>query len=184
VTFIGLLASTGLRPGEALALDTADVDLKNGVLTIRQTKFGKSRFVPVEESTRVALAHYAEQRDRLCPVCPTKAFLVGKNGTRLGGHSAQQTFARLSCAVGLRPAVGGHRVGRGPRLRDFRHSFATKRLIEWYRAGMDIERELPKLSTYLGHVQVADTYWYIQAVPELLQLATERLTSRHQEDTR
>jgi len=184
VTFIGLLASTGIRPGEALALDIPDVDLKNGVLTIRQTKFAKSRFVPIEESTRVALLHYAQQRDWLCPVRSTKAFLIGENGTRLGRHRAEQTFARLSCTVGLRPAARGHRVGRGPRLRDFRHSFATKRLIEWYRAGMDIERELPKLSTYLGHVQVADTYWYIQAVPELLQLATERLTSRHQEAAR
>jgi integrase len=184
VTFIGLLASTGLRPGEALALDTPDVDLENGVLTIRQTKFGKSRFVPVDDSTRVALADYAELRNKLCPVRPTRAFLVGEHGTRLRVHSAQKTFARLSCAIGLRPAAGARRVGRGPRLRDFRHSFATKKLIEWYRAGMDVERELPKLSTYLGHVQIADTYWYIQAVPELLQLATERLSSQHQEGTR
>jgi integrase len=178
VTLIGLLASTGLRPGEALGLDEPDVDLQNGVLAIRQTKFGKSRFVPVEDSTRVALAHYAAQRDRLCRLRQTSAFLVCEHGTRLRGAIARQTFGRMSCSIGLRAAAGARRVGRGPRLRDFRHSFATKRLVEWYRAGMDVERELPKLSTYLGHVQTADTYWYIQAVPELLQLATERLCSR------
>jgi len=178
VTLIGLLASTGLRPGEALGLDEPDVDLQNGVLAIRETKFGKSRFVPVEDSTRVALAHYAEESDRLCPLRRTNAFLVCEHGTRLRGPVARQTFGRMSCSTGLRAPTGSRRVGRGPRLRDFRHSFATRRLVEWYRAGMDVERELPKLSTYLGHVQVADTYWYIQAVPELLQLATERLCGR------
>ena len=81
----------------------------------------------------------------------------------------------MSCSVGLRPATGNRRIGRGPRLQDFRHSFATRRLIEWYRAGLDVGRELPKLATYLGHVDVGHTYWYIEAVPELLQLATERL---------
>ena len=178
VTLIGLLASTGLRPGEALALDTPDVDLQAGVLTICQTKFGKSRFVPVEDSTRVALAHYAERRDRLCPLRRTNAFLICERGTRLRGAIARQTFGRISCSIGLRAPTGARRVGRGPRLRDFRHSFATKKLVEWYHAGVDVQRELPKLSTYLGHVQVADTYWYIQAVPELLQLATERLITR------
>lgn len=180
VTLIGLLASTGLRPGEALALDTPDVDLQNGVLAIRQTKFGKSRFVPVEDSTRVALAHYAEQRDRLCPLRPTSAFLVSECGGRLQGATARRAFGRMCCAISLRAAAGPRRIGRGPRLQDLRHSFATTRLVEWYRAGMDVERELPKLSTYLGHVQVAHTYWYIQAVPELLQLAAERLSTRQQ----
>jgi len=176
VTLIGLLAATGLRPGEALALDMPDVDLENGILAIRETKFGKSRFVPVTDSTRAALARYAQQRLELCE--RTDGFLVSERCTRLGPHAARRTFAKVSRTIGLRPAVVGRRIGRGPRLQDMRHTFATRRLIEWYRAGLDVERELPKLSTYLGHVDVAHTYWYIEAVPELLQLATERLSRR------
>jgi site-specific recombinase XerD len=174
-TLIGLLSATGLRPGEALALDIADVDLQSGILAIRETKFGKSRFVPVEDSTCVALARYAKRRDELCTRRETEAFLVSERGERLHGCAARRTFARLSCAIGLREPTGSRRIGRGPRLQDFRHSFATRRLIEWYRAGLDVGRELPKLATYLGHVDVGHTYWYLEAVPELLQLATERL---------
>jgi integrase len=176
VTLIGLLAATGLRPGEALALDISDVDLQNGILAIRQTKFGKSRFVPVEDSTRAALQHYAERRDQLWPRRPSEAFLVSERGIRLHGCTARRTLAKLSCAIGLRAAAGHRRIGRGPRLQDFRHSFATRRLVEWYRAGLDVERELPKLATYLGHVDVGHTYWYIEAVPELLHLAAKRLS--------
>jgi integrase len=183
-TLIGLLASTGLRPGEALALDNSQVDLQAGVLTILQTKFGKSRLVPVEDSTRAALLHYATRRDELCPKHQTDAFLVSERGTRLQATSARRTFAQISCAVGLRAACGNKRIGRGPRLQDFRHTFATRRLIEWYRAGVDVERLLPTLSTYLGHVEVAHTYWYIQAVPELLQLATDYLQTRQSGEQR
>jgi len=180
-TLIGLLASTGLRPGEALALDVSDVDLMNGVLSIRQTKFGKSRFVPVEDSTRAALTHYAEQRDKLCPRPRPEAFFVSERGLRLHCCAARDTFARMCCAIGLRVAAANPlRIGRGPRLQDFRHSFATRRLVDWYRAGLDVERELPKLSTYLGHASVEATYWYIEAVPELLHLATERSCGRAQ----
>jgi len=184
VTLIGLLAATGLRPGEALALDVADVDFQNGVLAVRQTKFGKSRFVPIEDSTRAALAHYGQRRDALCPQCHANAFLVSERGTRLQGSTVRHTFARMSGTIGLRTPVSGWRLGRGPRLQDFRHTFATRRLIEWYRAGLDVEREMPKLSTYLGHVEVGLTYWYIEAVPELLQLATDRLGARRQGDAR
>jgi integrase len=178
VTLIGLLAATGLRPGEALSLDILDVDLKDGVLTIRQTKFGKSRFVPVEQSALTALTHYAECRDELCSRRQTDAFLVSERGTRLQHCAARRTFARVSQAIGLRPSADGRRIGRGPRLQDFRHTFATRRLIDWYRAGLDVEREMPKLADYLGHANVGHTYWYIEAVPELLQLATEYLTTR------
>lgn len=170
-TLIGLLVATGLRPGEAFALDRSDVDLMSGILSIRQTKFGKSRFVPVDESTRVALKQYAQCRDKLCSLRLTEAFLIGESGKRLLGCSARQTFVNMSRAIGLREATKDHRNGFGPRLQDFRHSFATGRLVEWYRAGLDVARELPKLSTYLGHVDVALTYWYIEAVSELLQLA-------------
>jgi integrase len=178
MTLIGLLSATGLRPGEALALDVGDVDLQNGILAIRESKFGKSRFVPVEDSTRTALARYAKQRDKLQPRAATEAFLVSERGKRVHGCAARRTFATMSCSIGLRVSTGSRRTGRGPRLQDFRHSFATRRLIEWYRAGLDVGRELPKLATYLGHVDGGHTYWYIEAVPELLQLATERLV-RH-----
>lgn len=147
VTLIGLLSATGLRPGEALALDMADVDLKSGILAIRETKFGKSRFVPVEDSTRAALGRYAKQRDELCSRRATKAFLVSERGERLQSCTARRTFARMSRTIGLRPSTGSRRIGRGPRLQDFRHSFATRRLIEWYRArrgtGTAEARDLP-----------------------------------------
>jgi integrase len=178
-TLIGLLASTGLRPGEAIALDRPDVDFDDGLLSIRQTKFGKSRLVPIEPSTHAALQHYAERRDALC-VCPrSQAFLLSERGRRVRGNAARRMFAVLSCAIGLRSVIGPRRWGRGPRLQDFRHTFATRRLVEWYRAGLDVDRELPKLSTYLGHVEVGLTYWYIEAVPELLGLATNRLVKPH-----
>jgi len=178
VTLIGLLAATGLRPGEALALDLRDVDLQSGILAIRQTKFGKSRFVPIEDSTCAALTHYVEQRNEVCAHRPADGFLVSESGTRLRDDAARRTFAKVSRAIGLRAAAGGRRIGRGPRLQDMRHTFATRKLIEWYRAGLDVERELPKLATYLGHVDVNHTYWYIEAVPELLYLATERMSQR------
>lgn len=179
VTLVGLLASTGLRPGEPLALDRADVDLDNGILSIRQTKFGKSRIVPVEPSACEALQHYAERRDALCIRPRSQAFLLSERGGRVDGGAARRMFALLSGAIGLRPVIGARRWGRGPRLQDLRHTFATKRLVEWYRAGLDVERELPKLSTYLGHVEIGHTYWYIEAVPELLGFATERLVKPH-----
>lgn len=174
-TLIGLLVATGLRPSEAIGLDLADVDLVSGILSIRESKFGKSRFVPIDESTRVALEHYAQGRDKLCLQRLSEAFLVSECGKRLNACSARSMFVRISRATGLREATEDGRDGRGPRLQDFRHSFATGRLVEWYRAGLDVTRELPKLSTYLGHVNVGLTYWYIEAVPELLQHAAKYL---------
>jgi integrase len=174
-TLLGLLASTGLRPGEALALDVKDVDLQTGILTIRETKFGKTRFVPISESTQAALTDYARRRESLCRRIRTDAFFLTPRGNRLRAESARRTLAELSRAIGLRQPQMGRRLGRGPRLQDFRHTFATMRMIEWYRAGLDVSRELPKLSTYLGHVEICHTYWYLQAIPELLQLAAGRL---------
>jgi len=174
-TLIGLLVSTGLRPGEALALDVADVDLVGGVMVVRESKFGKSRFVPLEQSARTALLAYAEFRDAIRPCRETSAFLVTERGARLLACTTRLTFAKLCQACGLRSErkVGCRRSG--PRLQDFRHTFATRRLIEWYRAGLDVDRLMPRLATYLGHMRVAETYWYIQSVPELLRLVTERL---------
>jgi integrase/recombinase XerD len=175
-TLFGLLAATGLRLGEALALDRDDVDLRAGILAVRRAKFGKSRFVPVHDSTIKALRRYAQQRDRLLPRPASPAFLLSERGIRVTQCSARYNFAVVSRAVGLRPPSRGHRHGRGPRLHDMRHRLAARTLVRWYREGRDVERELPRLSTYLGHVHVADTYWYIEAVPELLRLATERVT--------
>jgi len=175
LTLIGLLAATGLRSSEAIGLDRSDVDLVNGILSIRESKFGKSRFVPIEESTRAALERYSRCRDQIFSLRLSEAFLVGERGMRLNAGSARSMFVRMSRAVGLRATREDGRTGHGPRLQDFRHSFATGRLVEWYRAGLDVSRELPKLATYLGHVDVGLTYWYIEAVPELLQLAAKYL---------
>jgi integrase len=160
-------------------LAVTDVDLDQGILTIRRTKFGKSRHVPVHPSTVDALRKYAETRDRILAK-PTPAFFVSEHGTRITEWIARYTFARLSQQLGLRSIAKSH--GRGPRLHDMRHRFAARTLIHWYRAGLDVERELPKLATYLGHVHVNETYWYLEAVPELLQLATDRLLRNGKED--
>jgi integrase len=175
-TLFGLLAATGLRLSEALALDREDVDLRAGVLAVRHAKFGKSRFVPLHDSAREALLRYAKLRDHVLPRPAGPAFLLSERGRRVTEWSARYNFAVVSRAVGLRPPTTGHKHGRGPRLHDMRHRLAARTLVRWYREGRDVERELPKLSTYLGHAHVADTYWYIEAVPELLQLAAERAT--------
>ena len=180
-TCFGLLAVTGMRVSEALKLDRQDVDLQEGILTIRRTKFGKSRLVPLHPSSREALEGYAKRRDGLLPGLSTPAFFVAERGTRITECSARYTFARISRQIGLRATAGGQRHGHGPRLHDMRHRFAARTLIDWYRAGVDVEREIPKLATYLGHVHVNDTYWYIEGVPELLQLATQRLVEKHEE---
>jgi integrase len=171
-TLFGLLAVSGMRVNEALNLDRSDVDLGHGILTIRRTKFGKSRHVPVHPSTVDALKQYVEKRDRILSKS-TQAFFVSERGVRITDCMARYTFARLSQQLGLRVIAKSH--GRGPRLHDMRHRFAACTLIHWYRAGLDVERELPKLATYLGHVHINETYWYLEAVPELLQLATDRL---------
>jgi integrase/recombinase XerD len=178
-TLFGVLAATGMRVNEALHLDRLDVDLDQGILTIRRTKFGKSRHVPVHPSTVDALRKYAETRDRILAK-QAPAFFVSERGARITDWIARYTFAKLSQQLGLRSIAKGH--GRGPRLHDMRHRFAARTLIHWYRAGLDVERELPKLATYLGHVHVNETYWYLEAVPELLQLATDRLLKNGKED--
>jgi len=178
-TLIGLLAATGLRPGEASALEIGDVDLQNGVLIIRESKFGKSRHVPIHPSTVTALKHYAYRRDQIFRHSGSSYFFVSDRGTALDLGTVRQWFCKISRACGLRKRVEGHRCGRGPRLQDLRHTFATKRMVEWYRSGCNVAGQMPKLATYLGHSSVGCTYWYIQAVPELLELATEfQLTSK------
>ncbi len=178
-TLFGLISVTGMRVNEALTLDREDVDLDQGILAIRRTKFGKSRLVPVHVSTRDGLKRYAERSAHVFPRPATHAFFLSEHGTRITEWSARYTFAKVSQQIGLRAPAKGH--GRGPRIHDMRHRFAAKTLIEWYRAGVDVERELPKLATYLGHVHVNETYWYLEAVPELLQLATKRLVEKAKE---
>lgn len=177
-TIFGLLSVAGMRINEALTLDREDVNLEEGILKIRRTKFGKSRLVPVHESTRQVLMDYARKRERAIRGPAKAAFFLSERGTRVTEWATRYNFAKVSREVGLRPPGRSH--GHGPRLHDMRHRFAARTLVDWYRGGTDVERELPKLATYLGHVHVNDTYWYIEAVPELLELATRRLENRRE----
>jgi len=170
----GLLAVSGLRISEAIKLERQDVDFYQGVLTIRQTKFNKNRLIPLHISTRDVLSEYAEHRDRLVPNPSSSCFLLNDCGRCLERSAVRRTFYDLSRQIGLR----GPADHAGPRIHDFRHRFALNTLIQWYRAGEDIERRLPVLSTFLGHAHVADTYWYLSIHPELMGLATERLEQR------
>ena len=169
-TLIGLLAVTGLRVGEALRLDRRDVDTTTGVLMIHESKFGKSRQVPIHGSTLTALNHYARVRDRLRPRPQTPSFFVSMRGTRTIYPVVQQTFRRLCGAA----RVGADAPNR-PRIHDLRHTFSVSVLMNWYQTGEDVEAMLPMLSTYLGHRDPRSTYWYLSAAPELLALAAGRL---------
>lgn len=168
-TLFGLIAATGLRLGEAIALDRADTDLDEGVLTIADAKFGLSRLVPVHLSVTSQLRKYAVRRDQLCPCPATTRFFVSTVGTPLRTSLADRAFAQLTTALGLRT------VACRPRVHDLRHSFAVRQLIEWHRSGDDPRARMPVLSAYLGHVSPAGTYWYLTAVPELMELAAARL---------
>ncbi len=167
---LGLLSVTGLRMSEVLNLKTKDVDLAQGVLVIVGAKFGKTRLVPIHASTQRALAKYVRDRDRAWGG-NLSYFFVSQRGNRLDGGQVRRTFYRLSRKVGLR----GPTASRGPRLHDFRHRFAAKTLLSWYRSGQEVERRLPVLSTYLGHGHVNDTYWYLTICPELMGLVVSRL---------
>jgi site-specific recombinase XerD len=176
-TLFGLLAVTGLRSSEVVALDDSDLDHRQATLLVRRTKFGKSRLVPVHASTMDALATYQAIRDRIVRQRLDHALFVSERGVRITQNAAEYTFARVSAQIGVRPRFRAHRLGRGfPRLHDLRHRFAIRTLVDGYRGGGAVDPLLPVLATYLGHVHVHDTYWYLEAVPELLQLATERLT--------
>ena len=170
-TLVGLLAVTGLRIGEALRLDRDDIDLAGGVLRIRQTKFGKSREVPLHPSTVEALAAYALRRDELRPRPREQAFFVSTAGTRLLYCNAHLAWLDLVRRARLGPRSATCR----PRPHDLRHSFAVRTLLGWYRDGADVAACMPLLSTYLGHVHPGNTYWYLSAAPELLTLVAARL---------
>lgn len=170
-TLFGLYVTTGMRCNEPLHLDCDDVDLVNGVLTVRGAKFGKSRYVPVHPSTLCALQRYASDRDHLFPNPTSPSFFLSERGTRLTEWCVRWTFVKLSREIGLRGADDS----RGPRLHDLRHRLAISTLLRWYRDGVDVERHLPELSTYLGHAHITDTYWYLTATPELLRYALLRV---------
>ncbi len=168
-TLIGLLVVTGLRIGEAMRMCRADVDLDEGLLTVVHSKFGKSREVPLHPSTVDALRAYARRRDQLCPRPKAPNFFVSTAGTALRYNEVRTTFCGLARQAGLDRGAGL------PRLHQLRHGFAVATVVDWYRRGADVEALLPRLSTFLGHVQPRSTYWYLQAAPELLGLAAQRL---------
>lgn len=170
-TLFGLLATTGMRVSEALALNCEDVNLDGQLLTIRLAKGNKTRLVPLHVSTAAALRRYATIRDSVYPRRMNPGFFVWEGGVRLGYDSVNRWFLLVACQIGLRKP--GDR--RGPRVHDLRHHFAIQTMLQWYRTNTDVETRLPELSTYLGHIHVRDTYWYLSAVPELLKLATLRL---------
>jgi integrase len=170
-TLIGLLAVTGMRPGEAIGLDRDDVDARHGLLRIIDSKFAKSREVALDETSIEALDAYGRLRDEHCPRPRCEAFFVSTAGTRLFLSCVHRVFARLVTTAGLMARSPRCR----PRMHDFRHSFAVRTLLGWHAAGVDVRARLPWLSTYMGHASPASTYYYLSAAPELLALAAQRL---------
>lgn len=173
-TIYGLISVTGMRVGEVLNLDLGDVDLDQGVITIRNAKFGKSRLAPVHETTRGALQRYREERDAFLGGRTVDAFFVSAQGGRIVHTTLDLAFRRLTTRLGLRSASDS----RGPRLHDLRHTMAVEVLRRCYSTGADPERQLPALSTYLGHTQLSYTYWYLHQNPELMAEAVARLQHR------
>jgi integrase len=173
-TLFGLLAATGVRIGEALALDRSDFDAVAGTLTVRNAKFGKSRELPLHATTTSGLTRYVRRRDRPRPVGATEALLLSSVGTRLWISDVQTCFRALRSRAGILPRSAACR----PRLHDIRHSFAVRTLLDAYRTDGDAGPTVAALSTYLGHVNPDKTYWYLHAAPELMELAGERL-ERH-----
>jgi len=166
---VGLMAVSGLRVAEVVRLEDADVDLREGTITVRASKAGKSRLLPLHPSAVLALRNYATVRDHWRPQPKTKRFFVSSTGTALATTNLGAAFVEVLSLAGLRYR------GRRPRLGDFRHSFAVNTLVSWHLAGEDVNAKLPLLSAYLGHVSPASTYWYLSASPELLSAALGRL---------
>lgn len=180
VAFFSLLASTGLRLSEACRLEPRDVDLDNGILTVRESKFRKSRLVPLHPTATRALTRYAADRDACRDAPRSGCFFRTDRAPALKRAAVQKTFSRL------RDRLGWTAQGRArrPRIHDIRHTFAVRRLLRWYEEDADIDRKILALATYLGHAKVTDTYWYVSAVPELMAIASqrfERFAHREQE---
>ncbi len=173
-TLFGLLAATGMRHGEALRLNRDDIDFSENLIKISETKFGKSRLIPVHSSTIQNLKRYATARDQLVAAKTTPAFFVSEQDTRLTKWAVRHTFVSLTIKIGIRDPLAIF----GPRIHDFRHTFAVTVITNWYRNGQNVERKLPLLSGYLGHVHPSDTYWYLSATPELMKFVGLRLEKR------
>jgi integrase/recombinase XerD len=182
-TLFGLIAVTGLRISEALSLDRADIDFTQEIVIVRNGKSGKQRIVPFSPSTSLRLQSYVRERDRLCEGRPVP-FFVDDHGRRISDCAARYNFASISQAVGLRQLQRFQRHGVGPRIHDLRHTFAVQTMIDWYRQGLDANQEMIKLTTMLGHESVSHTYWYIEAIPELLELASRRAELSPERETR
>jgi integrase/recombinase XerD len=168
-TLFGLLATTGMRIGEAIGLESGDIDFNAGVITIREAKFDRTRLVPLHPTVTDALGRYLTERDRLCPDPRSPALFLSNVGTALTRTGVARTLRQLTTSMGIRTDTVH------PRAHDLRHSFAVETLLRWQRAGVDIDAAMPRLSIYLGHIAPADTYWYLSAVPELMELAAHRL---------
>jgi len=166
----GLIAATGMRLSEATRLDDSDADLDEAMLTIRDSKFGRSRRIPLDATVTAALRDYRERRRALRPAPAAPALFISAYGTRLIGHHAEAEFRRITALTGT-----GANAVNPPRIHDLRHTFAVRSLARWYRDGGDVAARMPLLSAYLGHVSPVSTYWYLHAVPELLALAAQRL---------
>lgn len=165
----GLLAVSGMRIGEAVALRRGDVSLDTGVITIREAKHGRERLVPLHPTAAAALRKYAAERDRLCPRPRSGTFFLSSTGTALDRSGVGKHFRKITTAAGIR--AGTCR----PRIHDLRHRFAVTTLTRWIREGQDAGASIALLSAYLGHVSPSDTYWYLSASPELMELAALRL---------
>jgi integrase/recombinase XerD len=168
---IGLMAAAGLHTGETLRLDRDDLDCTVGTLAIRKSKWGKSRRIPLHPSTVTVLNDYATLRDEICPQPVDPALLISATGTRLRRDTLHRGFALVRAEAGIVSPPGQ----RPARLYDLRHTFAVRTLTDWHAAGLDVQQQLPVLSTYLGHVNPDNTYWYLQAVPELMSVLVDRL---------
>lgn len=173
-TLFGLIASAGLRVSEALALLDSDVDLKDSTLTVRLSKCKKSRLLPLHPSTVLALARYRQLRSRQVPTTTETAFFVGTRGQRLGHPLGDRQVHRIF--LELRDKLGWVDRGchGGPRIHDLRHAFVVRRVMLWYEQGIDVDQAMLSLSTYLGHANISDTYWYLTGVPELMALAGKK----------
>jgi integrase/recombinase XerD len=177
-TLLGLLAVTGLRIGEALGLQLRNVDLIEGILIVEATKYSRSRILPLHDSTRKELLAYSKCRAEFLKGKSAPHFFISLTGNQLDKAMVHRTFYALSQQTGLRKAG----AKTGPRIHDFRHSFAVKNMLKWYRCGANVEQRLPVLSAYLGHVHVSDTYWYLTGVPELMDLGVNLLARRWEEE--
>ncbi len=178
-TLIGLLAVTGMRAGEAIRADVQDLDLDAAILTVRGTKFGKSRLLPLHPTVVEELRAYLKRRSAAA-LPGTSALLLSVAGTRLTYDNAHKVFKRLTVQAAITPRSPACR----PRMHDLRHSFAVNTLLDAYRTEGDVGERLPQLSTYLGHTEPANTYWYLHAAPELLALAAERVETYDAQEVR